>query len=228
MAQVLETLPTGSGEHTAAIPTAPILRRSDQSHNACVTYSDRCIRYGRDNTPLHDERGPHQLWGFVDADFASDEETRRSHTGYCLFLNGGPVSWKSTRQKSVSLSTAEAEWYAASEAGKEIVYLRHILEQFGLSQRKATKLYEDSRAVICMAENPVNRKASRHIDTRRHCIGEAVAAKVIELIACRTHKMVADALTKSLPAPVFEQHKRSMLGLDDKPFSVSIAFVSGG
>ena len=88
-------------------------------------------------------RGSNQLWGFVDADFASDEETRRSHTGYCLFLNGGPVSWKSTRQKSVSLSTAEAEWYAASEAGKEIVYLRHILEQFGLPQRKATKLYED-------------------------------------------------------------------------------------
>ena len=52
------------------------------------------------------------------------------------------MSWKSTRQKSVSLSTAEAEWYAASEAGKEIVYLRHILEQFGLPQRKATKLYE--------------------------------------------------------------------------------------
>ena len=173
-------------------------------------------------------RGSNQLWGFVDADFASDEETRRSHTGYCLFLNGGPVSWKSTRQKSVSLSTAEAEWYAASEAGKEIVYLRYILEQFGLPQRQATKLYEDSRAVICMAENPVNRKASRHIDTRRHWIGEAVAAKVIELIACRTHKMVADALTKSLPAPVFEQHKRSMLGLDDKPFSINTAYVSGG
>ena len=173
-------------------------------------------------------RGSNQLWGFVDADFASDEETRRSHTGYCLFLNGGPVSWKSTRQKSVSLSTAEAEWYAASEAGKEVVYLRYILEQFGLPQRQATKLYEDSRAVICMAENPVNRKASRHIDTRRHWIGEAVAAKVIELIACRTHKMVADALTKSLPAPVFEQHKRSMLGLDDKPFSINTAYVSGG
>ena len=80
-------------------------------------------------------------------------------------LNGGPVSWKSTKQKSVSLSTAESEWYAASEAGKEIIYLRRILDDFGFEQKGPTTLYEDSRAVICMAENPVNRKSSRHIDT---------------------------------------------------------------
>ena len=169
------------------------------------------IRYGRDNTPLHDERGPHQLWGFVDADFASDAETRRSHTGYCLFLNGGPISWKSTRQQSVSLSTAEAEWYAASEAGKEIVYLRYILDDFGLKQRGPSKMYEDSRAVICMTENPVNHKASRHIDTRRYWIGEAVAAKVIRLLPCTTQKMVADALTKSLPAATFRARVASHL-----------------
>ena len=184
------------------------------------------IRYGRDNTPLHDERGPHQLWGFVDADFASDAETRRSHTGYCLFLNGGPISWKSTRQQSVSLSTAEAEWYAASEAGKEIVYLRFILEDFGLKQRGPTKLYEDSRAVICMAENPVNRKASRHIDTRRYWIGEAVAAKVIKLLPCTTQRMVADALTKSLPAVTFHQHRYTMLGECNTPYAVNFCYVS--
>ena len=56
-------------------------------------------------------------------------------------LNGGPVSWKSTRQKSVSLSTAESEWYAASEAGKEILYLRFILHDFGFSQEEPTPLY---------------------------------------------------------------------------------------
>ena len=184
------------------------------------------IRYGRDNTPLHEERGPHQLWGFVDADFASDSETRRSHTGYCLFLNGGPISWKSTRQQSVSLSTAEAEWYAASEAGKEIVYLRSILDDFGQQQHGPTKLYEDSRAVICMAENPVNRKASRHIDTRRYWIGEAVAAKVIKLLPCTTQKMVADALTKSLPLATFEKHRRAMLGECNAPYAVHFCYVS--
>jgi hypothetical protein len=89
-----------------------------------------------------------KLWGWVDADFAADLDTRRSHTGYILMLNGGAVSWKSTKQKGVSLSTAEAEWYAASEAGKEIVYLRSILNDFGFEQVSPTLLYEDSRAVI--------------------------------------------------------------------------------
>jgi hypothetical protein len=55
-------------------------------------------------------------------------------------LNRGAVSWKSTKQKSVSLSTAEAEWYTASEAGKEIVYLRSILNGFGLEQVSPTLL----------------------------------------------------------------------------------------
>ena len=57
-------------------------------------------------------------------------------------LNGGPVSWKSTKQKCVSLSTAESEWYAASEAGKEIIYLRKILDDFGFGQKNPTTLHE--------------------------------------------------------------------------------------
>jgi hypothetical protein len=101
---------------------------------------------------------------------------KRSHTGCILMLNGGAVSWRSTKQKSVSLSTAEAEWYAASEVGKKIIYLRAIVEQFGFTQREPTELYEDSRAVIVLSENPVNRMASRHIDTRRHYIRRACGA----------------------------------------------------
>ena len=96
----------------------------------------------------------------------------------------------------MSLSTAEAEWYAASEAGKEIVYLRSILNYFGFAQVSPTMLYEDSRAVIAMTENPVNRKASRHIDTRKQFIGQLAEDKMIVLEQCATDRMVADALTK--------------------------------
>ena len=145
-----------------------------------------------------------RLWGWVDADFAADLETRRSHTGYLLMLNGGAVSWKSTKQKSVSLSTAESEWYAASEAGKEILYLRFILADFGFGQEGPTDLYEDSRAVICMAENPVNRKASRHMDTRKHFIGQLVMDQILKLLLCKTDKMVADVLTKSVSSNVMD------------------------
>ncbi len=89
-----------------------------------------------------------KLWGWVDTDFAADLDTRRSHTGYILILNGGAVSWKSTKQKSVSLSTSEVEWYEASEASKEIVYLYSILNDVGFEQVSPTLIYEDSRSVI--------------------------------------------------------------------------------
>jgi hypothetical protein len=55
------------------------------------------------------------LWGSVDSDWAADVDSRRSHTGYLIMLNGGPLSWKSHRQDCVSLSTSEAEYVAASQ-----------------------------------------------------------------------------------------------------------------
>jgi hypothetical protein len=85
-------------------------------------------------------------------------------------MNGGPITWKSVKQKSVSLSTAESEWYATSEDGKELLYLRIIMREFGFPQLWSSYLYEDSRAVIAMSENPSNRKGARHIDTREHFV----------------------------------------------------------
>jgi hypothetical protein len=165
----------------------------------------------------------------VDADFAADLDTRRPHTGYVIMMNGGPISWKSVKQKSVSLSTAESEWYAASEAGRELLYLRIIcdiiMREFGFPQLRPMHLYEDSRAVIAMAENPSNRKGVRHTDTREHFVDQLVKDRIIKLVQCRTNKMVADALTKNLPAPAFEQHRATMLGEDEAPFSAMMCRV---
>ena len=70
-----------------------------------------------------------KLSGWVDSDFASDVDTRKSMTGYLMSLNGGPISWKSSRQGGVTLSNREAEFVAASQAGQEVVYRdrsRHV------------------------------------------------------------------------------------------------------
>ena len=118
----------------------------------------------------------------MDAHFSADLDTRRSHTGYVIMMNGGPISWKSVKQKSVSLSTAESEWYAASEAGRELLYLRiscdRMMREFGFPQLRPMHLYEDSRAVIVRAENPSNRKGARHIDTREHFVDQLAKERV--------------------------------------------------
>jgi hypothetical protein len=125
----------------------------------------------------------------------------------------------------VSLITTEAEWYVASEEGKEIVYLHSILNDFGFEQVSPTLLYEDSRAVITMTENPVNRKSSRHIDTRKYFIGQLVEDKTIVLEQCTTDSMMADALTKGLPDPAFEKNKAKMLWKKSNTCAVCAAFV---
>ena len=114
-------------------------------------------------------------------------------------MNGGPILWKSRRQDNVSLSTSEAEFVAASQAGQEALYLRETLKDFGYQQQQATKIYEDNLACVAMSENPVRRKFSRHIDICRYFVRELVKAGFVKLIPLRTQKMVADALTKSLP-----------------------------
>ena len=138
-------------------------------------------------------------------------------------LNGGAISWKSRRQDSVSLSTSEAEYVAASQCGQEVLYLREILRDFFVPQIKPTCIYEDNLACIAMSDNPVRRKYSRHIDIRRYFVRELVLQGVLRLVALRTHLMIADALTKSLPGTAHIQHREVMFGT--RPFGPHETFA---
>ena len=82
----------------------------------------RYLRDTRDETITY-TRGTcckNELWGWVDAEWAGDTDTRRSHTGYIIMTNGGPISesWKSRRQDNVFFSTSEAEFVAGSQASR--------------------------------------------------------------------------------------------------------------
>ena len=72
--------------------TEHVLRYLRATWNETITYTRRSRRVN-------------ESWGWVDADWAGDTDTHRSHMGYILMMNGGPISWKSCRQDSVSLST---------------------------------------------------------------------------------------------------------------------------
>ena len=185
-----------------------------KSHMAAAEHTLRYLRGTFDKSLCFSRDCPivDTPWGWVDSDWAGDTDTRPSHAAYIIMMNGGPISWKSRRQDSVALSTSEAEYMAASEVGKEILYLRAILRDVGYAQTAPTNIYQDNLACIAMSTNPVRRKSSRHIDIRVHFCRELYAAGVMKLIPLRTHLMVADALTKSLPGPVLKQHREVMLG----------------
>ena len=135
-----------------------------------------------------------------------------------MSLNGGPISWKSSRQGGVTLSSSEAEFVDASQAGQEVVYLRALLRGFGYPQRGATEIWEDNASCIMMSENPTNRDRSRHVDVKVHFVRDLVRDGHIKLVKCAVTQNVLDALTKSLPRPAFEKHREYMVGTK-VPFS---------
>jgi hypothetical protein len=154
---------------------------------------------------------PHLLSGYVDADHAGDPNDRLSVTGYMFFLNGGPISWCSKRQPIVAVSSTEAEYYAASQAGLMTVVLRRLLSTLGVSLPHPTSLLEDNAACIFMAHGVGALKRAKHIDVRVFKLRELVRDGVLVLTKVMTDYQVADILTKALPALLFERHRSVFL-----------------
>ena len=134
-------------------------------------------------------------------------------TGYITMLNGAAVSWQSVRQTVTALSSAEAEYYAASSIGCDIVHLRRLLERMGYTQDGPTPVAEDNVACIYMAKSSAMYHKSKHIDVRVYKLREFVRDGEMSLYHVGTNEQVADALTKSLPSATFAKHRNYMLGM---------------
>ncbi|KAI5354098.1 hypothetical protein L3X38_006993 [Prunus dulcis] len=152
------------------------------------------------------------LIGYCDSDWAGSEDDRRSTSGYAFTLGSGMFSWASIEQNTVALSTAEAEYVSAAEATSQAKWLRFVLEDFGEEQVEGTPILCDNTSAIAMAKNPVFHQKTRHISRKFHFIREAMQAKEIELIYCKTEDQIADILTKALSKDRFV-YLRDLLGV---------------
>ncbi|CAL9006850.1 unnamed protein product [Prunus brigantina] len=152
------------------------------------------------------------LIGYCDSDWAGSEDDMRSTSGYAFTMGSGVFSWASIKQNTVALSTAEAEYISAAEATSQAKWLRFVLEDFGEKQIEGTQIMCDNTSAIAMAKNPVFHQKSRHINRKFHFIREAIQAKEIELVYCRTEEQIADILTKALPKDRFA-YLRELLGV---------------
>jgi len=151
---------------------------------------------------------------YADSDHAGDPDSRRSVTGYLCMMNGGAVSWQSVRQQVVALSSAEAEYYAASVAGTDVTYLRRLLDNLGYTQGTPTVLFEDNMACIYMSQSSAMYHKARHIDTRVYHLRELCRRGAMVLRKVPSEFQAADSLTKSTPRPLFVTHRDVMMGRD--------------
>ena len=153
-----------------------------------------------------------ELKGYVDADWGSNPNGRKSHSGYLFTVCGGVISWASKKQSVVALSSTEAEYVAASLASQEAIWLRALLGDISFVQKKPTVIKEDNQGTIALSRNPKYHPRTKHIDIKYHFIRDKVAKKELILDYCPTEQMLADLLTKPLGKTLF-QRLRGLMGV---------------
>jgi len=139
------------------------------------------------------------LLGFTDSDYGGDLVHRRSTTGIVFFLGPNMVTWTSQKQKSVALSTCEAEYMAAAAGTCQGVWLSRLLAVLTGEKIQKFRLLIDNKSAIELSKNPVYHERSKLIDTRYHYIRECISNGEVVVDHVSTEGQLADILTKALP-----------------------------
>ncbi|GJU87758.1 ribonuclease H-like domain-containing protein [Tanacetum coccineum] len=142
------------------------------------------------------------LVGYTDADWAGCPSTRRSTSGYCVFLGDNLLSWSAKRQHTLSRSSAEAEYRDVANVVAETAWLRNLLT--------ATLVYCDNVSAVYMSANPVQHQRTKHIEIDIHFVRDMVTAGQVRVLHVPSRFQYADIFTKRLPSALFEEFRSSL------------------
>ena len=155
------------------------------------------------------------LVGYCDADWAGCTDDRKSTSRGCFFLGNNVAAWFSKKQNSVFLSTAEAEYIAAGSSCSQLLWMKQMLDEYGITQSSMI-LYCDNLSAISISKNLVQHSRRRHIDIQHHFIRELVEANIIRLEHVQSAFQLADIFTKPLDVATFEG-LRASVGVCQRP-----------
>jgi len=191
-------------------------------HDPCelhLALIKRILRYvkGTLSSGLHLGAGSiTSLTAYSDADWAGCPDSRRSTSGYCVYLGDNLISWSSKRQTTVSHSSAEAEYRAVAHAVAECCWIRQLLQELHISIASATLVYCDNVSAVYMTANPVHHRRTKHIEIDIHFVREKVALGQVRVLHVPSSHQFADIMTKGLPTQLFMEF-RSSLCVRDPP-----------
>ena len=154
---------------------------------------------------------------FVDSSWGNCVDTRRSRFGYAIYVGKSLVAWCSKLHPALAMSTAEAEYTAATEAAKAIKWIVSLITFLGVKPETPVAVYEDNDACRLMSTSTQVSGRNKHFELRQHFIRNQVTAGLVKLLPVSTKDQIADIFTKATVRPTFEKHAAALLkGLPDQ------------
>ena len=138
-------------------------------------------------------------------------ETANSTSGWIVLWQSAALTWGSRKQKSIALSTCEAEIIALSEAAKDVVYLRKLVDGLGETEPGPTELKTDSQSARDVSYNPEHHDRMKHVQRRHFFVRDMVESLELEVPFVRTADNIADFFTKPLQAKQFHAMRRVIM-----------------
>jgi hypothetical protein len=160
------------------------------------------------------KNGSTEIVGYSDADWGGDRNDRKSTSGYCTFVGGNLVTWKTKKQKVVSCSSAEAEYRAMRKLTSELTWLKALLKDLGFEQDHPITMHCDNQAAIHIASNSVFHERTKHIEMDCHKVREKIEDGTQLPCYTRSEDQLADIFTKAASLKVCD-HIYNKLGLVD-------------
>jgi len=183
-----------------------VIRFVEQTKNRCLVLS-----------PMK-EQITWDLKGYCDSDFAGDSDTRKSVSGFVIYLCGAAIAWRSKGQKSVTLSSTEAEYVAISEVAMEILYIAGILRFLSVPLHYPITVNVDNIGAIYLTKNATTGSRTKHVDTRYHFVRDYVEDGIVKVEFVRSEANHADIFTKNLNHELFQRHSEA-IGMETLPDS---------
>ena len=151
---------------------------------------------------------------FCNSDWASDKIKRKSQTGYFFQLASASISWQSCAQKTIALSSTEAEYMALCDCCKQAKWIKSLLSKLGINVGHVP-INGDNQGSIFLGSNPVQGNRSKHIDIRYHFVRQCIEDKKAKLYFVEGAENPADMFTKALGHIKFTKF-RGQLGFENK------------
>jgi hypothetical protein len=183
-----------------------------EDHYKAALHICRYLASTQDYKLVYGKAADKGLMAYMDSDWAADQIWCWSVTGYFFKLADGIISWRSHAQKTIVLSSTEAEYMALFDCSRQAVWIKTMIKELGIIF-KTVPIYCDNQGASFIASNPVQESRTKHINIRYHYICELVGAKKVETMFVPGEMNPADMFTKNLQKVKFLKF-RNQLGLD--------------